>query len=137
MGSPASVLWIPRLELVHPSEIQLPHALGEDCIFPGLIPAEGTLHQEGTFAGLQQTPEEPSWLLGTYFATLRLSLFGFICPWFLGSLFSKIYVKNNPRDAWRAPSVEHLTLDLSSGLDLKAMSSSPMLGSAPGMEPHT
>ena len=34
-----------------------------------------------------------------------------------------------------ALSVKRPTLDLSSGLDLKVMSSSPMLGSALGVEP--
>ena len=33
-----------------------------------------------------------------------------------------------------AQSVEHLTLDLSSGLDLSMVSSSLVLGSTPGME---
>ena len=32
-------------------------------------------------------------------------------------------------------SLKHLTLDLSSGLDLGVMSSNPMLGSMQGMEP--
>ena len=36
---------------------------------------------------------------------------------------------------WVAPSVKRLTLDLSSGLDLRIMSSSPELGSMPAMEP--
>ena len=35
-----------------------------------------------------------------------------------------------------AQSVEHLTLDLSSGLDLSVMSSSPALGSILGMKPN-
>ena len=36
---------------------------------------------------------------------------------------------------WVAQSVKCLTLDLSSGLDLTAVSSSPMLGFALGMKP--
>ena len=38
-------------------------------------------------------------------------------------------------DAWLAQSDKYLTLDLSSGLDLRVMSSSPALGSMLGMEP--
>ena len=34
-----------------------------------------------------------------------------------------------------AQSVKHLTLDLSSGLDLRARSLSPVLGSTPGVDP--
>ena len=37
--------------------------------------------------------------------------------------------------AWEAQTVEGLTLDLSSDLNLRFMSSSPMLGSALGMKP--
>jgi len=37
--------------------------------------------------------------------------------------------------AWVAQSVKHLTLDLSSGLDLWVMSSNPVLGSTLGVEP--
>ena len=37
--------------------------------------------------------------------------------------------------AWVAQSVKHLLLDLSSGLDLRVLSSSPTLGSMLGMEP--
>ena len=36
---------------------------------------------------------------------------------------------------WVAQSVKHLTLDLSSGLDLRVLSSSPTLGSMLGVEP--
>jgi len=36
---------------------------------------------------------------------------------------------------WVAQSVKHPTLDLSSGLDLRVMSSSPTLGSMLGVEP--
>ena len=39
------------------------------------------------------------------------------------------------RGAWVAQSAKHLTLDLSSDLDLRVMSSSPMLGSVLGVEP--
>lgn len=39
------------------------------------------------------------------------------------------------QDAWGAQSLEHPTLGLSSGLDVRAMSSSPALGSTPGVEP--
>ena len=38
-------------------------------------------------------------------------------------------------DAWVAQLVKHMTLDLSSGLDLKVLSSNPALGSTLGMEP--
>jgi len=37
--------------------------------------------------------------------------------------------------AWVAQLVKHLTFDLSSGFDLRVMSSSPMLGSVLGVEP--
>ena len=37
--------------------------------------------------------------------------------------------------AWVAQSVKHRTLDLSSGLALRVVSSSPTLGSMLGMEP--
>lgn len=46
MGSLASALGSPRLELVPPSEPQLPYAFGEDCICPVLVPPEGTFHRE-------------------------------------------------------------------------------------------
>lgn len=36
---------------------------------------------------------------------------------------------------WVVQSVKHLTLDLSSGFDLKVVSSGPTLGSPLGMEP--
>jgi len=36
---------------------------------------------------------------------------------------------------WAARSVKHPTLELSSGLDLRVVSSSPMLGSMLGVEP--
>ena len=39
------------------------------------------------------------------------------------------------RGTWLAHSVEHLTLDLSSGLDLRVVSSSPILGSTLGTKP--
>ena len=35
---------------------------------------------------------------------------------------------------WVAQSVKHLTLDLSSGLDLRVVSSSPMLGMKPTLK---
>ena len=35
------------------------------------------------------------------------------------------------RGAWVAQSIKHLTLDLSSGLDLRVVSSSPTLGVTP------
>ena len=38
-------------------------------------------------------------------------------------------------DAWVTQSVEHLILDLSSGLDRKVMTSSPALGYTLGKEP--
>ena len=41
----------------------------------------------------------------------------------------------NSWSTWVAQSVEPLSLDLSSGLDLRIMSSSPMLASALDMEP--
>ena len=41
---------------------------------------------------------------------------------------------NNYRGTWVAQSVKPPTLDLSSGLDLKVMSSSPVLGSTLGVE---
>ena len=37
--------------------------------------------------------------------------------------------------AWVVQSFKHLTLDFSSGHDLKAVGSSPMLGSVPNVEP--
>ena len=37
--------------------------------------------------------------------------------------------------AWVAPSVKHLTLDVSSGLDLRVVSLNPTLGSMFSMEP--
>ena len=39
------------------------------------------------------------------------------------------------RGAWLAQLVKHLSLDLSSGLDLRVMSLSPALGSTLGLEP--
>jgi len=39
------------------------------------------------------------------------------------------------RGTWVAQSVKHPTLDLSSGLDLRVVSSSSELGSTLGMEP--
>ena len=39
------------------------------------------------------------------------------------------------KEIWLAESVKCLTLDLSSGLDLRVVSSSPILGSALGMKP--
>ena len=39
------------------------------------------------------------------------------------------------RGAWVAQLVKHLTLDLSSGLDLRVVSSSPVLGYALSMKP--
>ena len=39
------------------------------------------------------------------------------------------------RGAWVAQSIEHLTLDLSSGLDLRVVSSNPVLGWALGVKP--
>ena len=44
-------------------------------------------------------------------------------------------IKSSSRGAWVAQLVKCPTLDLSSGLDLRVMSSSPVLGSALGMEP--
>ena len=38
------------------------------------------------------------------------------------------------RGAWVAQAVKHLTLDLSSGLDLRVVSSKRSLGSMPGVE---
>ena len=39
------------------------------------------------------------------------------------------------RGVWVAQLIKHLTLDLSSGFDLRVMSLSPVLGSTLGMEP--
>lgn len=44
-------------------------------------------------------------------------------------------VESKHRDTWVAQLVKHLTLDLSSGLDLRVGSSRPVLGSSLGMEP--
>jgi len=41
---------------------------------------------------------------------------------------------NVSRGAWVSQSVEHQTLDLSSGLDLRVVSSSPVLGFTLGVE---
>jgi len=43
-------------------------------------------------------------------------------------------LRRQDRDAWVAQTVKCLTLDLSSGLDLRVLSSSPALGSMLGME---
>ena len=46
-----------------------------------------------------------------------------------------IIKKKRDMGVWVAQLVKHLTLDLSSGLDLRVVSSSPSLGSTLGMEP--
>ena len=43
--------------------------------------------------------------------------------------------KKNPRGAWVAEPVNHLVVDLNSGLGLRVTSSSPKLGSALSVEP--
>ena len=45
------------------------------------------------------------------------------------------YVKKKMAGTWMAQLVEHLTLDLSSGPDLRVMSLSPTLGSVLGVKP--
>ena len=49
--------------------------------------------------------------------------------------FLKENVKIDTKGTWVAQWVKHLTLDLSSGLDLRVVSSSPMLGSTLGVKP--
>lgn len=78
MGSSASVLGLPRLELVPLSETQRPHALGKDCIFPGLFPPEETLHLK-FFQSFSKHLRSPADCWGLDLPPQGLHS-GFVCP---------------------------------------------------------
>ena len=60
---------------------------------------------------------------------------GASCHLDLPNIWVYIWAEKGSRGAWVAHSVKRLTLDLSSSLDLRVVSSSPALGSALGVKP--